>query len=229
MTELERALVALGRELDVPAAPNLAPVVRARIDRRERRRRALVVAVALAAVAIAVAMAVPQARTAILRFFHIGAVTVQHVNTLPHATHASMTAGLGQQLVREDAEGVAGFSARLGTLAPPGPWWARKGLLATFVRRHPSVLLVELSGDQFGFAKKYANSGVEPATVRGEFALWIRGPHVLTYVLGPENRLVQVARYSGNALVWERDGITYRLEGEPSLAGAVRDAERITR
>src|ERR671939_1884900 len=116
MTELERALVALGHELDVPAAPDLWPLLRTRLERRERRRRGLVVAVALGVTAIAVAMAVPQARTAILRFFHIGAVTVEHVQTLPHATHASLTAGLGEPLVREDAEMAAAFHARLGTL-----------------------------------------------------------------------------------------------------------------
>src|SRR5919199_2875703 len=123
MTELERALVALGRGLDVPAAPNFAPLVRARLERRERVRRGLVVAFAAGATAIAVAMAVPQARTAILRFFHIGAVTVTHVRTLPHATHASLTAGLGEPLVREDAEMAAGFHAQLGTLRPSDRWW----------------------------------------------------------------------------------------------------------
>jgi hypothetical protein len=188
-----------------------------------------VVAFAVAAAAIAVAMAVPQARTAILRFFHIGAVTVEHVQTLPHATHASLTAGLGRPLVREDAEMAAGFHAQLGALTTSDRWWAREGLLATLLPgRHPPVLLIEISGDAFGIAKKYATGGqVQPATVSGQFALWITGPHVLEYVA--KSRLVRVARYAGNALVWARSGATYRLEGEPNLAAAVRDAERITR
>src|SRR5919204_4869247 len=154
MTELERALVILGRELDVPIAPNLAPAVRARIERRTRTRRPLVVAFAAAVVAVGIAFAVPPARTAILRFFDIGSVHVERVRTLPKATHASMTAGLGEPLVREDAEAAAGFSARLGTITPHGPWWARKGLLATFVRPHPAVLLIEITGDQVGIVKK---------------------------------------------------------------------------
>ncbi len=36
MNELERALVALGRELDVPEAPDLAAAVLARLERRDR-------------------------------------------------------------------------------------------------------------------------------------------------------------------------------------------------
>src|SRR5438094_536621 len=47
MTELERALVALGRELDIPAGPDLRSRVRERIERKPRRRRAVVLAVAL--------------------------------------------------------------------------------------------------------------------------------------------------------------------------------------
>ena len=47
MTELERALVLLGRELDFPAEPDLRSRVRERIERKRRVRRALVFAVAL--------------------------------------------------------------------------------------------------------------------------------------------------------------------------------------
>ena len=41
MTELERALVALGQELDLPPEPDLRSRVRERIERRPRYRRAL--------------------------------------------------------------------------------------------------------------------------------------------------------------------------------------------
>src|SRR6266508_2095955 len=85
MTELERALVALAGELDFPPEPNLVAGVRARLERRRLlfpRRRALALAVALVVVAFGIAMAVPDARSAILRFFHIGAVTVEQVETL---------------------------------------------------------------------------------------------------------------------------------------------------
>src|SRR5919204_2609272 len=220
MTELERALVALGHELDVPAAPNLAPVVRARLERRTHTRRVLVLAFAVAVLAIGIAFAVPPARTAILRFFDIGSVRVERVNTLPRATHESLTAGLGEPLVREDAEMAAGFSAHLGRVTPSDRWWARKGLLATILPGRPRILLIELSGDQVGIVKKFMTGGIQPASVRGHFALWIKGPHVFRYTR--PNRLVEVARYAGNALVWELDGITYRLEGKLSKADAIR-------
>jgi len=48
-------------------------------------------------VALGIALAVPPARSAILRFFHIGSVTVERVETLPHAQQRSLVAGLGRR------------------------------------------------------------------------------------------------------------------------------------
>ena len=84
MTELERALVALGNELEFPPTPDFWPRVGERLQRR-RWVRPLVFAVALGALALGVALAVPPARSAILRFFHLGSATVQQVATLPPA------------------------------------------------------------------------------------------------------------------------------------------------
>src|SRR5437879_12674088 len=95
MTELEQALVALGREVEFPPGPDLVRGVRARIDRRARTRRWLVLALAVLAVGIGVAMAVPDARSAILRFFHVGSVKVERVDTPPTARGAPLAAGLG--------------------------------------------------------------------------------------------------------------------------------------
>src|SRR2546422_454294 len=102
MTELERALVALAREIDFPPEPDLRSRVRERIERK-RFARPLVLAVALLALAFGIAMAVPPARSAILRFFHIGAVTVEQVETLPAARERPLAAGLGPALPLREA------------------------------------------------------------------------------------------------------------------------------
>src|SRR5207244_3067329 len=59
-------------------------------------RRAVVLALALVAIAVATAFAVPQARTAILRFFHLGGATVIRVETLPPAVERKHAGGLGR-------------------------------------------------------------------------------------------------------------------------------------
>src|SRR2546421_7623995 len=112
MTELERALVALGGELEFPPTPDLVGAVRGRLQRRSWVRP-LVFAVALGALAVGVALAVPPARSAILKFFHVGSATVERVDTLPRAQERPLVAGLGPALVEEDAEMDAGPYIRL--------------------------------------------------------------------------------------------------------------------
>src|SRR5437879_1013219 len=152
MTELEQALVALGREVEFPPAPDLAGAVRERIDRRARTRRWLVLALAVLVVGIGIAMAVPDARSAILRFFHVGSVKLERVDTLPNAREAPLTAGLGTPRTRGEAEQIAGFSVILPRFkgAPPGHYYAIRGaLIATVIRSGSTpLLLTELKGDQ---------------------------------------------------------------------------------
>src|SRR5207248_3750368 len=133
MTELERALVALGGELEFPQTPDVVGVVRGRIQRR-RWLRPLVLAVALAVLAVGVAMAVPPARSAILKFFHLGSATVERVETLPPAQRRPLAAGLGPALAREDAELAAGFGMRLPPSAAPQRFYAQPGMISTVIR-----------------------------------------------------------------------------------------------
>src|SRR2546430_5091167 len=116
MAELERALAALAGEIEFPTAPDLRPRVRERLERR-RFARPFALAVALLVIAFGIAMAVPQARSAILRFLHIGAVTVERVETLPAAQERPLTAG-GWPAPSRAAPGARAPGARG---APPAP------------------------------------------------------------------------------------------------------------
>src|SRR2546430_9265868 len=92
MTELERVLLALGEAIDFPPEPDLRPRVRERLQGR-RLARPLVLAFAAVVVAVGVAFAVPPARSAILRFFHIGSVAIERVQQLPPARERPLAAG----------------------------------------------------------------------------------------------------------------------------------------
>ncbi len=237
MTELERALVALAAELDFPPEPNLVAGVRARLERRRLlfpRRRALALAVALVVVAFGIAMAVPDARSAILRFFHIGAVTVEQVETLPAAQERPLTAGLGEPLSRHEAERRAGFPILLprDRSSTPTRYYVRPGLIATFLHAGSKpLLLVEFQGDQAGIAKKLAgpDTHVEPVQI-GRFGLWIEGGrHVIVW----EFERVRVhrldTRLAGNVLLWLQGERTFRLEGDFSKAEMLKLGRQITR
>ena len=239
MTELERALVALGRELDFPPEPNLLPVVRARLERRRRfsivpPRRVLVFAVALALVAFGIAMAVPQARSAILRFFHIGAVTVERVETLPRAEQRPLAAGLGPPLSRPVAERRAQLRMTLPDLAGPPTtrYYAQPGLVATLLHyRGKPVLLAELRGEQVGITKKIVDPGTEMQGVDlGEFALWLEGgQHVLRWQFGSREPRAIETRLAGNVLIWLSGDTTFRLEGDLNKNQMLELARDITR
>jgi len=232
MTELERALVQLGRELDLPAGPDLRSRVRERIERRRpRHRRALVPALALLLVALGIAMAVPEARSAILRFFHIGAVTIERVETLPAARDRPLTAGLGRALSLREAEASSGVSLVLNGPRPQR-FYAQPGLIATLLDyRGKRVLLAELQGDQTGIVKKLAGPGtrVEPAPI-GSFGLWLEGGrHVLIWEAGSgEVRQIE-PRLAGNVLIWTEGARTFRLEGALNKREMLQLGRQITR
>jgi hypothetical protein len=224
MTELERALLAL--DVEFPPEPNLLPAVRARMERR-RWQRPLVFAIALAVVAFGIAMAVPDARSAILRFFHIGSVSIERVETLPAAQQRPLTAGLGAPMSRAAAESEAGFSMRLPKGVRPTQYYVRPGLIATMLRVDGKpVLLVEFQGDQVSLTKKFAASetNVQPAQI-GEFGLWLTGGrHVMRW-----GDSALETRLAGNVLLWLQDVRTYRLEGELSKEKMLELAREITR
>ena len=230
MTELERALVALGSEVDFPAEPDLRPRVRERLERK-RFARPLVLAVALLVVAFGIAMAVPPARSAILRFFHIGSVTIERVQKLPPAREAPLAAGLGPALPLDQAEARSGVPLILHARRPDR-YYARPGLIATLLQyRGKPVLLVELQGDQTGLTKKFATPGttVQPAPI-GSFGLWLAGgKHVLFWEPSPGNPRQIVPRLAGNVLLWTQNDRTFRLEGalpEDQMLELARDITR---
>jgi hypothetical protein len=218
MTELERALVALGNELEFPATPDVWPRVAEQLQRR-RWVRPAAFALAVVALAIGVAFAVPPARSAILRFFHLGAATVERVETLPPAQTRPLSTGLGPARSQP--------TLRLPSSVTPLGYYARPGLAAALVRyRGEQVLVAELEGDEMGLYKKVvdADTVVEPVQL-GEFGLWIHGgPHVLMWRYGNAP-----TRLAGNVLLWLRDGVTYRLEGDLNKRQLVNLARQITR
>src|SRR6266487_3972755 len=89
MTELERKLVELGRVLQVATPPPVTARVAADLrrhrppDSRRGVRSSAAIAFLAAVVAVAAAVAVPSARTSLLRFFHLGGVTIERVDKLP--------------------------------------------------------------------------------------------------------------------------------------------------
>lgn len=202
MSELERNLRALGASVRWPETPALDTM----LEPRRRRPRRLVVAIALVvAVAVTVALAVPAARSALLRVFHLGGVSVERVDTLPAAPPRLLEAGLGPIVTRGRAaaalrrpvrtlpQGRLHLADGVVSVVLPGP------LLFSELRTGPiPVLQKELSG---------AATRAEWSILNGQPALWLTGArHLIRFPTA-------APRLAGNVLVWQSGPITYRVEG----------------
>jgi hypothetical protein len=228
VTELERRLLAL--EIAVPEEPDVAPAVLARIEGRPFRWRRVVLACALLAVALGAAFAVPQARSAILRFFHLGGATVERVQTLPPAVERS---GFGRPTSLAGAQRAVGLPLVLPPLdRKPARAYVLDDAVATVVLQAggQDVLLSEFRATDEAYLKKFvgASTIVEPVRVRGELGLWIEGaPHTLTY-LDPSGRFRERAiLIRGNVLLWLHGPLTLRLEGKLTRGQAVELARSV--
>ena len=229
MSELERRLLAL--EIDVPEAPDLAAAVLARVEGRPFPwRRTVVLAIALLAVAIAAAFAVPQARTSILHFFHLGGATVERVQTLPPAVERS---GLGRPTSLAGARRAVGLPLALPPLErKPARAYVLDDAVATVVlQAHGQpVLLSEFRSTDEAYLKKLVGGStiVEPLRLRGELGLWIEGaPHTLSYIDRSGRFRERTILIRGNVLLWLHGPLTLRLEGMLTKAQAFRLAGRI--
>jgi hypothetical protein len=228
VSSLEQRLQELGRELAYPPEPDL--VATARMAGRPFPWRW--VALAAAVVALVAALAVPEARTAILRFFHLRGATIERVETLPAAQERTDAGGLGRPLTLAEAQRQIGFRLLLPPLHGTPPVHLLDGVLATVILRvgDRPVLLSEYAARDYALLKKSVaeKAVVEPVRVDGAPGLWLEGPpHTLTYFNGSGEFRQRTVTITGNVLLWTHGQVTLRLEGRISEAQALRLAHRI--
>jgi hypothetical protein len=228
LPELERELRALAAFVDFPVERDLAPSVRVRLAPRPRRIvpwRRLVAAAAIVLVAgLATAMAVPDARTAILRFVGLESVTVIRVDELPPA--ASGPAAYGETVSLAEAEHLTGFRPLLPDIGKPDSVNINRYSpeIVILLWGHPGTRLRLSEMRSFGpeTIEKYvtAEQRAERVEVDGHPGIWVEGPHVVSELFGQP-------RLSGNALLWQQDGLLLRLEGRMSRDQALRIARSV--
>lgn len=236
--ELELQLRALAAELDFPPTPDhLAPAVRAELERpRRSRRRWLVAALVVLVVALAGVLAVPSARTAIEGWLGIGGVKFEFVSTLPERRVVG-TPDLGTTVSLRDAEDHTPFRIvvppddlgryTLYVHEPP------RGGVVSFVygtKRRARMILSELPGDYRPYIQKTISQTnvVTETTVNGRPALWLEGAHYVEFADAAGHFGFEPARLAGRVLLWERGGVTYRLEGDLTLEQA-REVAQVVR
>jgi hypothetical protein len=228
MDPLERDLTALAAAIEWPAPPDTVltlPSVAA-TPHRVRRPRPLVLAAALLAAGLAAAFAVPQSRGAILRFLHLGGVTIELVDRLPQAQERPLAAGLGPTVSEEAARAGLRGSLLLPQLSPLPPLHRLDAVVSlVFLERGSPVLLSELYASGGYVLKKLAAGAtrVESVRVGSDDGLWLSGaPHLF---LAPE----APPRLAGNVLVWQHGDVTLRLEGRDLTLRRAQELARALR
>jgi len=260
--ELERELTELGSHLAYPATPQLARAVRTRLVARPARRpfwetlqpmqRRLAFAAAVLIVLVASVLLIPDARTAVARFFGLQGIVITSepsplpspLPTLPPGPLGERLS-LGQRVTLADAQGRVRFHILVPTLPdlgdpdevyfaqPPASgavalvYQAKAGLRPA-AQTGVGLLVTEFRGDidPGSFGKSLGpGTRLGEVRVRGVTGYWIEGqPHFFFYRDGGEFRN-ETLRLAANTLIWEQDGVTVRIESVLTKDEVLRIAE----
>lgn len=238
MIPLEQRLVDLGRALDVPDPPDVTSRVLAELTPRRAAWRGRLV-LALAAVALAAllaALAIPDARSALLRFLQIGSERIELVDELPEVTDVpDLELALGEQVPLSEARREAQFELLELDEDPDAVFLGDRGTVWFLYGTPDRVRLLvsqtpDVGIDEPFVQKKLVESGthVEQAFVRGSPAYFLSGePHVVMLLDELGTEIPESVRLARDVLVWEEGGRTVRLEGALTFERALELADSL--
>jgi hypothetical protein len=248
---LEQALVDLGRHLRYPESDGVVDDVLGRLRARERpelARRMTVLVAATLTLLTGLAVLSPAVRAAFLRIFALPGIRIEVVEEAPPAPVRTLGEGLslGERVSLDEAEGTVGFLVRLPAdlgvpdqvfverFLPGGRVWLvyRAGPgLPKAAETGVGLLVAEFRGSlDEPLLKKVTDEGgtVTPVRVDGNEGFFVPGAHTV-YVLDENgNPVGDEPRLAGNVLVWEVDGVTYRIESALGLTDSLGLAESFT-
>ena len=221
----EHELRSLAEFVELPDERELAPAVRARLRGRPGRRRAALVVVAAVVAAVAVAFAVPPARSAILRFFHLQGASIEYVDRLPDVRTAPLD--LGTPIAPAAAGRIAGFRP-LGSdlLGPPDAVTWDGGLLWYRYGRTRLLVAQFRARERIDLLKKVVEAGttITPVTLGGRPGYFISGGKHFLYLAPGGVVRDEPVRLGRQVLLWQHGPLTLRLEGDLTIREALRIA-----
>lgn len=241
---LEAALRDVGAHLAVPEPPaDLATAVLARLDepvpagRPASRVLPRLVAAALALLAaLAVAMAVsPTVRAAVLDFFRFGGVDINFAPPPVTPAETDPPQPGEQDVTLAQARSAVAFDIRVpGLLGDPDSVRVIRNVPddgtppRVVSLRYDHARVDEIDGRISPIFEKFTHADdVVRTTVDDAPALWIPRPHPVLYVDVHGTIHEESARLAAKTLIWEENGLTYRIEGDFTQAQAVAIADSL--
>ena len=246
--QLEDRLVDLGRAIAFPVTPTLAELVGERLRQAPRgfrlgfgrpvsRAAALALAATLLLVGIVAALG-----------FGLGGLRLVFGPAPSPLPSMAVGPGLGEPTTLAEARATVTFALRVPGLPGLGdpdlvylaepPAGGAVTLLYREREGYPAdpatnigLIVTEFRAD-IGpeIFEKLLNSGVQvtAARVSGTDGWWIAGGTHFFFYRDAQGRVVDTTlRLAGDTLIWEEQGVTYRVEGAPSLEDAIRVAESL--
>lgn len=253
--DFETQLRSIAGGMEYPPTPDIAGTVAARLRKVSRPRlmnRTLGRSLVLAVVLIASLMLIPPVRAAVIEFIEIGVVRIFRSDPAPEQVPSTMTPVTATPDTTEPSvipffEELAGETTLTGAqerveypillptyppeLGEPDRVFVQdaNGLMTILVWIHPQqpdrvkMSLHQIPEGSWAI-EKVSPTVIEETEVNGRQAVWTVGPYPLRLFNGD----LQFRRMiDGQVLIWEVDGITYRLETDLSLEEAIRIAESL--
>ena len=240
---IEAALVELAEGIEWPSPVDFAS--RLRLDRPVRRTWVPRVAwMAGGIVLILTLLLIPSARQAVANLLEVAGIRFEFGESpaLPPPTILAP----GEQVDLESAQRAVDFPILIpSALERPTvvhllQWelgtqvflaWEASERLPEVGESGTGLLLAEFRADlDEAFFGKILEGGttVDQVVVDGVPAYWLAGaPHVFMFAAGPSDLVEDETRLTGNVLIWESNGITYRLESSLNLDESLEIAESL--
>jgi hypothetical protein len=252
---LEARLRDLAPHIAFPPTPAVAQSIGAAIARqpgryraeRQAQRRHLAFAMVSVALVLMALVAIPAARHAVARWIDIPGIHLLWLDDNPPTdVETEVRLGLGDRIALDNARGQAGFDVSLPAderadtpdeiFYTPSPV---PGVVSfVYLANHdlPAVpgtgvglLITEFQGTaETVWANKSLMGGQEFRVVRvdGAEAIWLPDTHLISIQPASAGDLQTPAtRSTGSVLIWNHDGVTYRIEGNLSYDTMIAIAE----
>jgi nitrate reductase NapE component len=244
---LEPALAELAAAIEFPPTPPLAAAVGVAIrEGGMRRRRAWSWAPLQRGLVLGVLAALLAVGAVAALGFAVGGLRITFGEPTPAAIPSGVAAdrAFGEEVTLAEAHSAAGFAVRqpiLDELGEPDAVFLREpprgGQVSLVYRDRPGLpagrdgigvvvtqFRADIGPDSF---EKMIQQGtiLEPVEVNGQPGYWIEGGEHFYFYRDATGEVVETSlRLVGNALIWEEDGLTLRIEGARTLDEAQRIA-----
>jgi hypothetical protein len=245
---IESMLYGLGDHIDWPEHPDQVPAVLRRLATQTepvKRLRWVPITAAVILVVASILLLSPGAREAVADLLGVAGIEVRFDPEMEPPVGAELD--LGDVVTLEEATEAADFDLSvIDSLGQPDAiylstrpsdgrvsmvWGGDETLPAAGdadVSLIYSQFELDLAENELFVKSVRPDNGVRAVDIAGILGLWIDGaPHIITYEDAAGNVVEEETRLAGNVLMWERAGVTHRIETTLPLAQALELARSV--